>query len=393
MALRFRRSIKLAPGLRLNLSKSGVSLSAGPRGASMTFGSKGTYLNTGIPGTGLYSRSRIGESSASTAEVRPGKVSIGATIRVDDDGTVKYLDESGQPLSDYLTNLAKRQKGEKIKELLAECSERINNEVAALQKVHEFTPGPGEQQKRARHDFPKARPSMPAPRQIGFFNRLFGKREAIEAANASQQKSYEANLAKWEIEKSAFDSAEAEQSRLFDQRLRSDTDFMQQLLEQNLHEISWPRETLVSFELADGGNAIAIDVDLPELEDIPTRAASVPERGYKLTIKQIKGKQLNEIYSRLVHGIGFRIIGEAFATLPTVEQVTLSAFTQRDSPATGEREDTYIYSARVERAAWARINFKNLSAVDVSESLKSFTLRRTINRSGTFEPIVPLNAV
>lgn len=392
MALRFRRSIKLAPGLRLNLSKSGVSLTAGPRGASMNFGSRGAYVNTGIPGTGLYSRSRVGGSSASTAEVRPGKVAVGATIRVEDDGTVKYLDEQGQPLSDYLTNLAKRQKGDKIKELLAECSERINNEVAALQKVHEFTPGPDETQKRARHEFPKTRPVMPAPRIVGFFDRLFGKREVIEAANAGQQKSYEANVATWKLEKSTFDSAEAEQSRLFDQRLRTDADFMHQLLEQNLQEISWPRETLVSLELSDEGKAIAIDVDLPELEDMPTRLASVPERGYKLSIKQIKGKQLNEIYSRLVHGIGFRIIGEAFATLPTVDQVTLSAFTQRDSPTTGERTDTYIYSVSVERPAWARINFKNLSAVDVVESLMSFTLRRNISRSGTFEPITPLNA-
>jgi len=33
MALRFRRSIKLAPGIRMNLSKSGMSWTLGPRGA------------------------------------------------------------------------------------------------------------------------------------------------------------------------------------------------------------------------------------------------------------------------------------------------------------------------------------------------------------------------
>ncbi|SBT06896.1 exported hypothetical protein [Candidatus Propionivibrio aalborgensis] len=61
MGIRFRRRIKLAPGLNLNLSGSGLSLSAGPRGASMTFGGRrGAYLNTGIPGTGLYTRERVG---------------------------------------------------------------------------------------------------------------------------------------------------------------------------------------------------------------------------------------------------------------------------------------------------------------------------------------------
>jgi len=59
MGLRFRRSIKLAPGVRLNFSGSGMSLRAGPRGASISFGRRGAYLNTGIPGAGLYARERL----------------------------------------------------------------------------------------------------------------------------------------------------------------------------------------------------------------------------------------------------------------------------------------------------------------------------------------------
>ena len=38
MGLSFRRRIKIAPGLRLNLSRSGPSLSVGPRGAHVTVG-------------------------------------------------------------------------------------------------------------------------------------------------------------------------------------------------------------------------------------------------------------------------------------------------------------------------------------------------------------------
>lgn len=57
MALRFRKSIKLAPGLRWNLSGSGSSCTFGPRGASINVGSRGTLLNAGI-GAGLSSRTR-----------------------------------------------------------------------------------------------------------------------------------------------------------------------------------------------------------------------------------------------------------------------------------------------------------------------------------------------
>ncbi len=60
MAWSFRKRIRIAPGVHINLSKSGVSTSIGPKGAKVTIGPKGTYLHTGIPGTGIYNRQKIG---------------------------------------------------------------------------------------------------------------------------------------------------------------------------------------------------------------------------------------------------------------------------------------------------------------------------------------------
>lgn len=65
MGWRFRKRIKILPGVRINLSKSGISTTVGVRGASVTFGPNGTYVNTGIPGTGIYSRERISRRSGS----------------------------------------------------------------------------------------------------------------------------------------------------------------------------------------------------------------------------------------------------------------------------------------------------------------------------------------
>lgn len=59
MGWRFRKTIKIAPGIKINLSKSGFSTTVGTRGASVNYGKNGAYLNTGIPGTGLFSRQRI----------------------------------------------------------------------------------------------------------------------------------------------------------------------------------------------------------------------------------------------------------------------------------------------------------------------------------------------
>ena len=62
MAWSYRKRIKIAPGVHLNVSKSGISTTFGIRGASITTGKRGTYLNASIPGTGIYSRSKISSS-------------------------------------------------------------------------------------------------------------------------------------------------------------------------------------------------------------------------------------------------------------------------------------------------------------------------------------------
>ena len=55
MSLRFRRSLKLMPGVRINFNKDSVGMSFGVPGARYTINSKGRRtFSTGIPGTGIY---------------------------------------------------------------------------------------------------------------------------------------------------------------------------------------------------------------------------------------------------------------------------------------------------------------------------------------------------
>jgi preprotein translocase subunit YajC len=65
--MRFRKSIKIAPGVKINVSKSGISTTVGKRGLSASMGKNGVYLNTGLPGTGLSTRTKI-DGGAETQE-------------------------------------------------------------------------------------------------------------------------------------------------------------------------------------------------------------------------------------------------------------------------------------------------------------------------------------
>ena len=76
MSWNFRRRIKIAPGVHINLSKKGVSTSIGPKGASLTLGPNGTYLNTSIPGTGLYKRRKLSSLNKSSSSTNTSNLNV-----------------------------------------------------------------------------------------------------------------------------------------------------------------------------------------------------------------------------------------------------------------------------------------------------------------------------
>src|ERR1017187_5390604 len=60
VGFRFYRRVHLFPGVSVNLSRSGPSLSVGVRGAHVTVGRRGVTKTVGIPGTGVFYTSRHG---------------------------------------------------------------------------------------------------------------------------------------------------------------------------------------------------------------------------------------------------------------------------------------------------------------------------------------------
>ncbi len=53
MHIRFRRTLRVLPGVHLNLSKHGISTTVGSRGMHLTFNRYGVRQSVGLPGTGL----------------------------------------------------------------------------------------------------------------------------------------------------------------------------------------------------------------------------------------------------------------------------------------------------------------------------------------------------
>ncbi len=78
MGFRFYKSLRVLPGIRLNVSKSGFSWSIGPRGANVNVGPRGRRYTVGLPGSGLSyvrtaGRRRNGTTVRGDGYDRPGR--------------------------------------------------------------------------------------------------------------------------------------------------------------------------------------------------------------------------------------------------------------------------------------------------------------------------------
>lgn len=81
MGFRFRKSVKVAPGVRLNLGKKSAGISVGVKGAGVSINSKtGITSHVSIPGTGLSYTEKSHKKSRLSGEMALGKTSNDGSI-------------------------------------------------------------------------------------------------------------------------------------------------------------------------------------------------------------------------------------------------------------------------------------------------------------------------
>ena len=64
----FKKRIKIAPGLHINIGKTGVSARVGGRVAGVTVGRRGAQASANLPGTGLSVRHKITTRTSSSQD-------------------------------------------------------------------------------------------------------------------------------------------------------------------------------------------------------------------------------------------------------------------------------------------------------------------------------------
>lgn len=376
----------------MNLSGSGVGWTLGPRGASIGIGKRGARLNSSF--MGFSTSQKLSGSSRSSKPTAPKIAStpVSVTCSLHDDGSLTFQDMDGNDLPEHVVEAAKKQNKEVILSVIQRKCDEINGNIEALGTIHLDTPSCTYRPKFVEVPFEEPEPANPPLLKPSIIDRLFKKRmQRLEQQNIKIQTNFAAYYNDWANERTNHLQLEQDRKRLINEGIYTSTSDMETWLEYNLQDIQWPRETEISLELFEDGQLVILDVDLPEIEDMPSATASVPSRGLKLSIKAMSTTAVQKLYMAHIHAVAFRVIGETFAALPNATTVVLSGYSQRPDKSTGRITDEYLFSVRVCRGAWSDIDFGRLANIDVVEALSRFDLRRQMTKTGIFKSIEPFS--
>lgn len=352
MGFRFQKRVTLFPGLRLNLSKSGVSMSAGPRGASVTVGKNGVYGNVGIPGSGLSWRERLdkpGRRSRSRdddpREQPPREnvpslppMPVSAQARLVGNG-IEIVDGNGDPIHPAHIASVKSQMKVLVKDLLDSNAVARNDVLDGLRRLHHDIP----------HSVAATRPSNT------------GKPQPDQFASHGE---YMDALMTWRADQA---NAGSDESTVADAVLQA------------LGNLDWPAETNIAIDINNG--RLLLDVDLPEIEDMPSTRWSVVISRSELVAKQMSQKDVAFLYLDHVSSTIVRLIGHSFSASSAIQTVALSAYTQRRS-ATGRHSDEYVATVSVTRDAWGTVDLSQIDVIDPHNLLRHLGANIDTNARG-----------
>src|SRR5690606_3173172 len=104
----------------------------------------------------------------------------------------------------------------------------------------------------------------------------------------------------------------------------------------------------------------------------------------KLSVKKKSDKQLKQEYAQCVTGLGLLVAGISFMASAGIENVEVSAYTQRIDKKDGQRKDEYIYSIQLGREEFSKLNY---SKIDPIMAFGNFDHKMELSRLFTFNTI------
>ena len=440
MGFRFRKSVKIAPGIKLNLSKSGGSLSLGGRGATFNISSKGIRSTYSIPGTGIsyVTQTSSGRSTNSSSSYSSNRSAYKELLMQQKEEEKQRLLQKAEEVYnlfqekiDSLANILRDREKEPFDwESVATPRGKYQPEIykpsSFIEPEKTFSKETLRQEIRGKNSrfyiiyflvglafillfqsfwasfsvlvLAAASYAFERNRLDKLCNQRFQARlqEENDKFNRIRQRAYKDYIVKIELETAEHEKAEEERKQIWDnqeqcrERLRNavnlqDPEPLAELLEIELSNEDLPIPLVFDIEFINV-NLVSIFMELPELDVVPEEKMSLTKTG-KLSARKMAQKDRFKIYSDICTGLTLRLIHETFRVIHSVNTVELHGLTEQVNTANGHPENITSLHIRISRQDFEQLN---LDSLDPTSALTSSNGKFACSKKGELLPLKAL---
>jgi hypothetical protein len=358
--MRFRKSIKILPGLKLNITQNGISsVSIGKRGATLNVGGKqGPKMTVGLPGTGLSHTVRLG-----SGQHRPRGSAAQRFVGPLDGAAVNEAEYERQLYVQRLNQhyLIRRPTGD------------------AAEPYRSFMP--------AKPAF-RVWPVLLTALSFIAFVRLLAKPSA-ETYSAEFVALVLLLLSGGCLLADAVRRIKWAKAagRVVDLMRSAQTGHgaaVEAVLVRDLDEAFGAAGAVSDVRASPDGAEVSLDVSLPKIQDLAQ--AVPPSRFSKAGIRAERKKEqaVRDDYRLLAHATLVRAAAEVFLFCPTVRMAVLSGWSALTDPSTGHPVRACLLSVAFDRAIWDVLNPAEAEPVDL---VGRFANRRHAAPDGALLPV------
>lgn len=143
-----------------------------------------------------------------------------------------------------------------------------------------------------------------------------------------------------------------------------------------------PMEYFVDYTFEEEKEKVMIDLDLPEIEDLPDKKIVLTPTGKK-SIRMKGQTDLRSDYVHCVFGLAMYVAHLVFNVSLKVQEIEISGYTQRKGANSAVATDQYVFVVSFPRELFSKIDFSRLSALQVMDFFhhyynltKSFDLKQ-----------------
>ena len=184
------------------------------------------------------------------------------------------------------------------------------------------------------------------------------KQQRAEFIEQSFSRQYPELLEQWEYRRQTFEAEQTEIEQVENEQFRIEYEEERSALEAAIHgdecyidlaiqewlsSVELPLDFAVSFQYYPEKKLLAVDIDLPEIEDIPQQKAKQMANGTMKIVDKSR-KDVCMDYVECVFGMAAFFASHMGNVSPIIEKILVSGYTQRRNGKTGDLQDEYVYS-------------------------------------------------